>query len=269
VRLCYNASTTLLPSDIVMNQETPVDNKAPITFGTTKMFFYSDIYNTRIYFSDNTILLATANIITCFRFAGIHADLSGAFGFNSGGYFNLATSMVFGSKASAYSWEAFHCAIEALSVVYANRPNLVAKHKYYLDMIRWATIDPTIKLTQATACAINTGVLDKNGATKKWPARIFAENSLLLAIGCRLMEMALASLIEAIFVIMGKPDTAIRQCLLALDKWEDMVPVPIQTMLGLVLDINELAVAIPGPYVCKLHNLIAKTWHKNCQSFSV
>ena len=158
--------------------------------------------------------------------------------------------------------EPFRRTIEALSVVYANRPDLVAKHKYYLDMIRWATNNPTIKLTQATACAINTGVMDKNGAATKRPARIFVDNSLLLEIGLRLMEMALASLIEAIFVIMVKPDAAIRQCLLALDKWEDMAPGPIPTMLGLVLDTNKLTVAIPGPYVCEIHNLIDTALHK-------
>ena len=126
-------------------------------------------------------------------------------------------------------------------------------------MIRWATIDPTIKLTRATACKINTGVLEKEGAAKKRPARIFVKNSLLLAIGCHLMEMALTALIEAIFVIMGKPDAAIRQCPLALEKWVDMVPGPTQTMLGLIHDTNELTVCIPGPYVCKLRDLINTT----------
>ena len=82
------------------------------------------------------------------------------------------------------------------------------------------------------------------------------------------MDLALAALIEAIFVIMGKPDTAIRQCPLALDKWVNMVPGPIQTMLGLVLDTNKLTVPIPEPYVCELHNLIGTTWHKNHQSFT-
>ena len=135
----------------------------------------------------------------------------------------------------------------------------MAKHKYYLDMIPWSKINPTIKLTQATAYAINSGVLDKTGATKKRPARIFFEVSLLLTIGRCLMEMALAALIEAIFVIMGKPDTAFRQCPLALDKWVNMVPGPIQTMLGLIHDTNELTVGIPGPCVCKLHNLINTT----------
>ena len=60
--LCWDASTTRLPTDILMNQVTPVDNEAPITFGTTKMKFLTDIYHTRISFPDAPILLGTADI---------------------------------------------------------------------------------------------------------------------------------------------------------------------------------------------------------------
>ena len=49
--------------------------------------------------------------------------------------------MVFGSTASASSWEPFRRAIEALSVLYLNRPVLVKKHRKYLDMLSWATDD--------------------------------------------------------------------------------------------------------------------------------
>ena len=150
-RLCCDASTTRPPTDIVMNQVTPVDNEAPITFSTTKLQFLTDIYNTRISFPDATILLGTADIKACFRFPRIHAYLTGAFGFIARGYFFLTIAMVFGSIASASSWEPFLCAIEAMSVVYANRPNLVMKHQKYLDMIQWATIDPLVKLTKAVA----------------------------------------------------------------------------------------------------------------------
>jgi len=83
------------------------------------------------------------------------------------------------------------------------------------------------------------------------------------------MEMALAALIEAIFVIMGGTDSAIRQCPLALDKWVEMVPGPTLTMLGLVHDTNDLTVAIPGPYISELHDLIDTAWNKKRQSFTV
>jgi hypothetical protein len=90
-----------------MNQITPTINEAPITFGHAKMQMYIDIYNTRISYPRSTILLAAANIKACFLFARQHANLTGAFGFFAGGYYNLATAMVFGSTASALSWEPF------------------------------------------------------------------------------------------------------------------------------------------------------------------
>ena len=63
--------------------------------------------------------------------------------------------MVFGSTASASSWKLFFRAIVAMSIVYANFPDLVLKHQKYLDMIQWAKIDPSVKPTKAIACSIN------------------------------------------------------------------------------------------------------------------
>jgi hypothetical protein len=128
-RLCWDGSTTTKPTNIVMNQVTPVIHEATITFGHVKMQLYSDIYNTRVSYPTLTILLAMAYIKACFCFPYIHADLTGTFGFLAGGYFNLATAMVFGSTASASSWEPFWRAIQALTVVYAHRHDLIKKHK--------------------------------------------------------------------------------------------------------------------------------------------
>ena len=81
--------------------------------------------------------MALADVKACFRFPRIHPDLTGAFGFLTGDYFCLATAMVFGSNTSSSSWEPFRRAIEALSKKFANRPELVVKHKKYLDMVQW------------------------------------------------------------------------------------------------------------------------------------
>jgi hypothetical protein len=104
-----------------------------------------------------------ADIEVCFCFPRIHSDLAGAFGFIAGGYHNLATAMVFGSTTSASSWEPFQRAIEALSVAYADRPDLVITHKYYLNMISWAKHDPTAKITPAFPCLMNKGTLEAHG----------------------------------------------------------------------------------------------------------
>jgi hypothetical protein len=103
----WDGTTTLLALDIVMNQVMPVNREAPITFSHIKIQFYIDIYNTRISHSYVVILLGMAEIKACFHFPRIHPDLTGAYGFLAGGFYNIATAMVFGSTTSASSWEPF------------------------------------------------------------------------------------------------------------------------------------------------------------------
>ena len=161
-----------------MNQVAPITREAPITFRHVKMQLYIDIYNTRVSYPTFIILLATVDVKACFCFPGIHTDLTGAFGFLAGGYFNLATAMVFGSTASASSWEPFRRAIQALSVVYGHCRDLIKKHRRFLDMISWATLDPAPDLARAIPCSINTGVLDDQGNKVLLPAMIYVDNAL-------------------------------------------------------------------------------------------
>jgi hypothetical protein len=108
-----------------------------------------------------------ADIKACLCFPRIHLDLTGAFGFMAGGYYNLATATVFGSTTSASSWKPFWRAIEALSVAYTDRPDLVITHKHYLDMISWAEYDPTAKIIPAIPCLMNKGTLEAHGNRAK------------------------------------------------------------------------------------------------------
>jgi hypothetical protein len=73
--------------------------------------------------------------------------------------------------------------------------------------------------------------------------------------------MKLAALIKVIFVVMGEPDTTVRQCPLAMNKWEEVINGPVQTMLGLVINTYERKVGIPDTYVHKALLLLNNTWH--------
>ncbi len=267
--LCWDGSTTIKPTDIVMNQVTPMTREAPITFGHVRMQLYINIYNTRVSYPTSVILLSMADVKACFCFPCIHTDLTGAFGFLARGYFNLATAMVFGSTASTSSWEPFRHAIQALSVVYAHCRDLIKKHRKFLDMISWATLDPAPDLARVIPCLINTGVLDDQGNKVLLPARIYVDDALMLAISKEYMEQVLAALIKAIFAVMGTPDTSVRQCSLALDKWEKLHVAPIQTMLGLVINTNRMTVSVPDDYIQSVCMLIDSTWHTHCQQFMV
>ncbi len=131
--------------------------------------------------------------------------------------------MVFGLTASASSWEAFRQAIEALTKGFANRPDLVVRHKKFIDMLKWKEIDPSTKLTPAFSCTINCGIMDNARNQIDLPARMYVDNALMLALDVDHMKMVMAAMIEAIFVVMGEPDVAVRQCPLAMDKWLELV----------------------------------------------
>jgi hypothetical protein len=67
-------------------------------------------------------------------------------------------------------------------VGYADRPDLVITHKYYLNMISWAKHDPTTKITPASPCSMNKGTLEAHGNRAKLPARIYVDDALMLAL---------------------------------------------------------------------------------------
>jgi hypothetical protein len=56
-RIVWDESTVTQPTDIVMNQVTPVAQEAPVTYGHVKSQIYTDIYNMRISYPTATILL--------------------------------------------------------------------------------------------------------------------------------------------------------------------------------------------------------------------
>ncbi len=196
-------------------------------------------------------------------------DLTEAIAFIADDYYNLATAMSFGSTSSASSWEPFQRAIETPSEVYANQPYLVSKHKKYLDMIGWAELDPNTPITSAVACDFNTGIVAADGTKKNLPAQINVYDVLLLGHSKWQIRMKLATLIVAIFVVMAEPDTTVRQCPLAMYKWEELVIGPVQTMLGLVIDTYQLTVTIPSNYVNKVLLLLNNTWHCGRKRFTV
>ena len=138
----------------------------------------------RVSFPEVSIFLALADIKACFRFPRIHPDLAGAFGFLVDNLYCLAIAMVFGSNTSAACWEPFCRAIEGLSKEFANCPDLVEKHKYYIDMLKWdVPKPPTQKPVKAFKCSINPGVIDELGKQINHPSRIWVDDILIAAVG--------------------------------------------------------------------------------------
>ena len=265
-RVIFDASTKGSPHKIVLNEYTPTEFEADIDFGNAKMNLLIRIYNWRISYPQMKIFLALADITACFRFPRIHADLTGAFGFMAENLYFLATSMVFGSNASASSWEPFRRAIQSLIPIYSMRPDLITKHKTLLDMLVWDDDDTQSELVQAVKCQINLGILDQDGPLE---AYIYVDDILASAVGRQMMLRLLAAIIEAIFTICGRAMIEHRQCPLSIEKWNELVIGPIQTVLGLTVNTNRMTVGITPEYRQQVADLLANSWPITRRIFKV
>ncbi len=178
----------------------------------------------------------------CFQFLGVHADVTGAFGFMAEKMYFLATSMVFGSNTSVSSWEPFRRAIEALILEYSMRSDSIKKHKHLLDMLVWEDDNIDVAdMVQATKCPLNPGIPNLDGTLE---AYIYIDDILAYTVNKQNILRLLTAIIEAIFTVCGHLNIEVRQCLLSLEKWKELVVGSIQTILGLTVDTNRLTVLL-------------------------
>ena len=54
---------------------------------------------------------------------------------------------------------------------------------------------------------------------------------------------------QSYLLVCGKPNIAVRQCPLSLEKWFKLVVGPRQIVLGLVVDTNKMTVGVTDEYI--------------------
>jgi hypothetical protein len=99
-------------------------------------------------------------------------------------------------------------------------------------------------------------------------ANIYVDDILAAAPHREMMLKLLAAVIEAIFLVCGKPDIAVRQCPLLLEKWYELVVGPRQIVLGLVIDTNKMTVGMTDKYIQQCHELL-NLWDQDHRFFKV
>ena len=128
---------------------------------------------------------------------------------------------MFGSNPLASSWEAFQRAIQNRITILSQQGDLIEKHKDLLGALCWVeeySAHTCPNLVRAFPCKINSGVKDPDGNKIPMTANIYVDDILATAAFRENMLKLLAEIIEAIFLVCGEPDIAIRQCLLSLEK---------------------------------------------------
>jgi hypothetical protein len=69
-------------------------------------------------------------------------------------------------------------------------------------------------------------------------------------------------------MVCGRPDVAIRQCPLSLEKWHELIVGPRQIMLGLVVDTTKMTVGIMPEYLQQVRDLLSN-WDSKKRFFKV
>ena len=268
-RLVWDGTTKMYALEVTMNEITSTENEPDITFGIALLGFLIWIWNLRITFPDEDIFLAFIDISSCFRYARIFADLVGAFGFMLGPWYIAANAMVFGSVASASSWEPLRRAIAGVALACFYRKGLVEKHKKMIDMITW-TRESTdgVRFARATKCSHNKGIINEDGTEQPSPHHIYVDDNMMADIGRR-MPNTLASALEAIYTVMGEPLLRLRQCAVALDKWLKLQVSYCLVLLGLVINTRTMTVGVTDAYRKEVTDLLVNTWHDGRQAFYV
>jgi hypothetical protein len=116
---------------------------------------------------------------------------------------------------------------------------------------------------------MNQDIKNKLGEIKPLTANIYVNNILgALAFKEYVIRPLLAAIIEAIFVVCGRPDLAVRQCPLSLKKWHELIVGPRQIVLGLVVDITKMTVGIMPEYLQQVRDLLSN-WDSKKRFFKV
>jgi hypothetical protein len=141
--------------------------------------------------------------------------VAGAFSYILADYLFFQVGLAFGADFSPANWEAVHRTQSTLAKRLFFDTSLVAKHRAVLDKIKWCRSVNSKKrphFTRAFRDALNKGIFDDQGNPAPMPHGVYVDNDIYLDIAdkCR-FEQPIAASIEAIFMLLGESNTALRQ----------------------------------------------------------
>ena len=252
---------------------TPQGSELTCEFGSVRDTILIRAYNLRVTYPDVDIVVHANDVKSCFRQIKHHPDVAGAFSYILADYLFFQVGLAFGADFSPANWEAVRRAQSALAERLFFDTALVTKHRAVLDKIQWCRSisgKRRPKFTRAYRDALNHGILDTSNNPAPTPHGVYVDDDIYLDIAdVRRFEQAIAASIEAIFILLGDSNTALRQDPISWDKLHELFVAPVNRVLGLVLDLHRLTVGIPPEFVSGTITLLRTTWGPHRRSFKV
>ena len=229
-------------------------------------------WNLRISYPDQDIILHSNDVKSCFRQLKHHPDVMGAFSYILGEYLFVQVALSFGADFSPPNWEVVRRVAEQLAEGLYTDSSLVEKHRKHLDRLQWQKSLGSKKaaFTPAKKCSINQGVLDDQGVPVSTPHNFYVDDDLYAEVfDVGRIEQAIASSIEAIFILLGESDLSVRQDPISFDKMEETMIAYLNTILGRHVNTRKMTVNTPVAYIQETLTILRRHWHPRRKTFCI
>ena len=240
------------------------DSEPEIKYGFTFKLHLQYLFNLRISAPNKDIVVFDDDVKGAFRHPKYHPNVAAAFSFIIASLLFISLGNTFGSIVSPSNFEPIARARIHLAHYLSSRRDLYEKYKHIIDKVKFsepATSDT--KFVQAKKDKYNTGIPDLAYTTYN----MFVDDS-LFAHTRDTIKHSMAASIEALYIILGYPDTKIRQNALSLDKYFESVCSHERVQLGILINTRSMTLSLTDKRRKDMLDELSH-WHKKRKSFTL
>lgn len=241
-------------------------------FGSVRERIYSRIYNLRITYDSDDIIVHANDVKSCFRQLKLHPDIMGAFSYIIADQLFLSCGLPFGTDFSPQQWEPVRQILELLAERLFDEKDLVHKHKKYLDQMVFDKNlgkRPKVPFTKATRDSLNPGVRSGNSDANTSHMFYVDDDIYSEVFDKQRIRQAAAASIEAIFILLGDSDLDRRQDPISFDKMIEMMVSHLNKVLGHIINTRTLTVGVPDAFLAQTIDSLSATWGAHRRAFTV
>jgi len=269
-RLVFDATFKISHSSQSLNTTwTHVKDEPPIWYGTAFQRHLTRIWNIRISFPLEDILLWDDDVSGAFRLVKYNPEVAAAFSAILNNILCVPVGQNFGGNTSAQNWEGIARAREYLAQHFSNKKisSLLKKHNSILSLIKFSSLSSSkTKFTPASPDSHHQGVYD-NKVLINTPHNTFVDDNCIAEIRSR-MPQAMAASVESLFTILGQPDHSSRRSPLSMDKYYQAECSHTKKQLGYLINTRSMTVSFPNEKFKKMINILHQ-WHAKRKSYMV
>ena len=217
-RLIWDGSFMLFYHSVCANMLMNQQLEPSLEYGSTWDRNLSRIWELRIIYPNEDILLMDDDVKGAFRHSKYHPDIAEVFSFIILTNLFIPTGGTFGSTTSPANFDPYATARTFLAQKLSRNENLIATHQTLLDKVNFSPVPPdTTTYVKAVSCPITQAGVDRYNSSTTF--NMFVDDSLYADIREN-MSVIIAASIESFYMVLGYPDLTQRQSCLSLDKFD-------------------------------------------------